>query len=202
MKSQINFNKLPLIFLFLFFCPLVLLSINNPVEIKKGMVLVYQFENNNQKNDFIVTVEDFKTTLTFSFKMTNQKRTSGKISLSKEALKNAIAQYNYFQSNDVALDNQTSIWVSKKVWKNIKKKKKCFISTNSGELSLKELEFVNNQNYPLQMNGNDSILNVMYCITKDSNAYKYWILDDPNNPLILKMELNFSIELIEIKYLN
>jgi hypothetical protein len=204
MKSKFIFIGIFLIniLLFLPFTSISRTTKSNPIALKKGLVLIYQVDNQDQKYDFVVTVEKYDTALMFSFKMTNQRRTSGKITLTGKALNSAIAQYNYFQSNEVTLDNQTSIWVSKSVWKKVKKKKKCSISTNSGVMNLKELDFVNNQGYNLLLNGNDTIIDVIYCVTNDSNAFKYWILDDPKNPLILKMELNFTLELKEIKYLD
>lgn len=171
-------------------------------SLTKGMVLVYQVDNQNQKYNFTINLEEISPSIVFTFKMSNARNTSGKITISKEALKNAVAQYNYFQNNEVTLDKQTTVWISKKVWTNLKKRKKSNISTNSGEMNLKLLEWVNNQDYSVIMNGNELSLKSMYCITKDSNSYKYWILDDVNNPLILKMELNFSIELKEVKYKN
>jgi hypothetical protein len=169
-------------------------------SLSKGMVLVYQVDNQNQKYNFTINIEEISPSIVFTFKMSNARNTSGKITITKEALKNAVAQYNYFQNNEVTLDKQTTVWISKKVWTNLKKRKKSNISTNSGEMNLKLLEWVNNQDYPIIMNGNELSLKSMYCITNDSNSYKYWILDDVNNPLILKMELNFSIELKEVKY--
>jgi len=169
-------------------------------SLKKGMILIYQVDNQNQKYDFTINLEEIDPSIAFTFKMSNVRKTSGKITITKEALKNAIAQYNYFQNNEVTLDKQTTVWISKKVWTNLKKRKKSNISTNSGEMNLKLLELVNNQDYPILMNGEEFALKSMYCMTKDSNSYKYWILDDVNNPLILKMELNFSIELKEVKY--
>lgn len=170
--------------------------------LKKGTILIYQVDNQDQKYDFTINVEEISPSIVFTFKMSNTRKTSGKITITKEALKSAIAQYNYFQNNEITLDKQTTVWISKKVWNNLKKHKKSNISTNSGEMNLKLLELVNTQDYPILLNGEDIILKSMYCITKDSNSYKYWILDDVNNPLILKMELNFSIELKEVKYKN
>lgn len=170
------------------------------LSLKKGMILIYQVDNQNQKYDFTINIEETTPSIVFNFKMSNSRKTTGKITITKEALKNAIAQYNYFQNNEVTLDKQTTIWISKKVWNEIKKRKKSNISTNSGEMNLKLLEFVAAENFPVQVNGEEIALQSMYCITKDSNAYKYWILDDVNNPLILKMELNFSIELKGVKY--
>lgn len=168
--------------------------------LKTGTTLVYQVENQNQKYDFTINIEEITPSIVFTFKMSNARKTSGKITITQEALKNAIAQYNYFQSNEVTLDKQTTVWVSKKVWNNLKKRKKSEISTNSGEMNLKTLELIKSQDFPVTMNGQELALSTMYCVTNDTNAYKYWILDDINNPLILKMELNFSIELKEIKY--
>lgn len=170
--------------------------------LKKGMTLIYQVDNISQKYDFTINIEEITPAIVFSFKMTNARKTAGKITITKEALKNAIAQYNYFQSNEVVLNKQTTVWVSKKVWNNLKKKKKSDISTNSGEMNLKTLELVKSQDYPLLLNGEELSLTSLYCVTSDTNAYKYWILDDINNPIILKMELNFSIELKEVKYPN
>ena len=107
--------------------------------------------------------------------MSNKTKTSGKITITKEALKSAIAQYNYFQSNEIVLDKQTTIWVSKKVWTNLKKRKKCNISTNSGDMNMKTLEFIGIQDYPVVINKEEQSLSSFYCITNDSNAFKYWI---------------------------
>ncbi len=191
-------------------CIIVMITIINTISmaqspiftLKKGMTLIYQVDNVSQKYDFTINIEEITPAIVFNFKMTNARKTAGKITITKEALKNAIAQYNYFQSNEVTLNKQTTVWVSKKVWNSLKKKKKSTISTNSGEMNLKTLELVNSQDFPILLNGEEKSLNSMYCVTSDTNAYKYWILDDINNPIILKMELNFSIELKEVKYQN
>ncbi len=167
--------------------------------LKGGTTLIYEVENQNQKYDFTINIEEVSPAIVFTFKMSNKTKTSGKITITKEALKSAIAQYNYFQSNEVVLDKQTTVWVSKKVWNNLKKRKKSIISTNSGDMNMKTLQFIEIQNYPVVIDKEEQSLSSFYCITNDSNAFKYWILNDINNPLILKMELHFSIELKEIK---
>lgn len=179
-----------------------IISQTNEFILKKGTILIYEVENQNQKYDFTINIEEVSPAIVFTFKMTNKTRTSGKITITKEALKNAIAQYNYFQSNEIVLDKQTTVWVSKKVWNNLKKRKKSIISTNSGDMNMKTLEFVEIQNYTVTMDKEEQTLSSFYCITNDSNAFKYWILNDINNPLILKMELHFSIELKEIRTKN
>jgi hypothetical protein len=185
---------------FISVCSVQSMAQNQKFTLKAGTILIYEVESQNQKYDFTINIEEITPSIVFTFKMSNARKTSGKITITKEALKNAIAQYNYFQSNEVTLDKQTTVWVSKKVWNNLKKRKKCNISTNSGEMNLKTLELIKSQDFPVKMNDQELSLTTMYCVTNDTNAYKYWILDDINNPLILKMELNFSIELKEIKF--
>ncbi len=172
----------------------------NEFALKKGMTLIYNVENQNQNYDFVILLEEISPSIIFTFKMSNKTKTSGKITITQEALKNAIAQYNYFQSNEITLDKQTTVWVSKKVWTNLKKRKKSDISTNSGEMNLKKLEFIKLEDYSVIINNETKEVSSFYCITNDSNSYKYWILNNPNNALILKMELNFSIELREVRY--
>ena len=105
---------------------------------------------------------------------------------------------NRFAGGYKLLDNQTSVWISKKLFNDLKLGKAVEIDMGNGQketfqyVSLETFSFGNKED------GVPHNLSVFIIGSKDSKK-EIWIHDDPNNRLIVRMILDFRIDLIDWK---
>ena len=162
--------------------------------LKKCTGLTYHVNYNAVEYDFIIDSLVVKNDIAFKWKMTEPLITAGKVKISKPALDTATGFNNFFSDNsNLDLTDKTTVWVSKKIYKAIKKGASVSIDAGSGR---EKLTFINNEKITAKFNGSNKTFNVLYATTPSGN--KFWILDDPANPIILKMYLGWTIEIKEI----
>jgi hypothetical protein len=143
--------------------------------------------------DFVVTVKKLGTEVEFDYKMSNSSGTAGTVTIKEKGFAEGIAQNNYFGGGPLVLEDKTTVWVSKKVYAALKENKPLVINAEGEESTLK---FVKNDKWTVTLEGKAVELPVLYGET--DKGQKFWILDDPENPVICKMEISFTIELKEI----
>jgi hypothetical protein len=162
--------------------------------LKKCTSLTYHINYNAIEYDFILDSLKISNDISFSWKMTEPMTASGKVFITKFALDTATVMNCFFadSSNDT-LTSATTVWVSKKIYKTMKKGGSLFIDAGLGR---EKLSFKSKEKLTSKVNGKNNSFDVFYCASASGN--KFWILDDPSNPLILKMYLGWTIEIKEI----
>lgn len=143
--------------------------------------------------DFVVTVKKLGTEVEFDYKMSNASGTAGTVTIKEKGFAEGTAQNNYFGGGPLVLEDKTTVWVSKKVYTALKENKPLVINPEGEEATLK---FVKNDKWTVTIEGKPVELPVLYGET--DKGQKFWILDDPENPVICKMEISFTIELKEV----
>ena len=201
--------------LFLFICTLFALQANAQVKleniVKPGTKLIYAVEAGGKKYDFIVTVKDLKGS-SFDWEMTDPVNISGTIIHTPKALANANTMYNFFQPGTKKLDDKTlSVWLSKKVYEHLSKtagkpikiyvygpgKDPLDMGTFTGSVPLEVIIDGKTENIstelvkPLVLSGRDYV--------PDDKDEFFSFYDSPSFPIILRLNLDFSISLKEIK---
>jgi hypothetical protein len=159
--------------------------------LKAGAVLTWKLD---MGYDFGATVKALTPDLVFDYKMTNDSGTAGTVTIKEAALKDSTVQHNYFMGGPLTLENETTVWVSKKVYKALKTAEPLVISPDAINETLK---FVKTEKYAVTLDGKPAELDVLYGET--DKGHKFWILDNPDNPIICKMVISFTIELKDIK---
>ena len=167
------------------------------INLKKDLLLTYEAITPHGVYDFKVKVEEVKQEIIFKFWMTNEQKSNGRVILLEEAIKEAFGQYNNFNQKEIALKNLTSIWISQFVYRSLKNDGKAFISTSHDLTDLTELSVKKIQNYEVKLDGKKVSFPAMYCETKKDN--QYFIYDNPINPLIFHMKLDFELKLKDIR---
>ena len=83
---------------------------------------LYKVKFGEAEYDFKVTdaVVDMNTGISFHWAMNINESMNGKVDISKDALLNAHQQMNRFSAGDHHLTDQTTVWVSKEVFNQIK----------------------------------------------------------------------------------
>lgn len=166
-----------------------------------GMAYDYAVNFKGDKYNFYVSnilLLDYYAS--FNYVMDNDNQTRGEVLMSEDAYANATDLYNYFSGGKVTLDKQTSVWLSQKLFKEIKEKGKVVMSTDKS--SPKTYKVVKakkdaDKYYKVHVNGEYRNIPCIQIVSEDGSQ-KLWITDNPENPIILKMDIGFSIELFSV----
>lgn len=167
---------------------------NSNTWLMSGDTLVYNINNYGNQYDFIITNLQIENNIAFDWLMTNQDQLKGSIVMSRYALDTATFLKNYFNDGESVLTDKTTVWASTKVYNAIKKKKPVSVNAGNGNAIL---EFKEKKEFTFSLNDQPKTVKVLYAETK--SAEKFWILDDPKNPLILKMDLGWTVTLTKVE---
>ncbi len=161
--------------------------------LKNGSSLSYHVVFNAIEYDFIVDSLTLAADVSFNWKMTEPMVMDGSILIKKNALDTATSFYNYFSGGNLVFEDKTSIWVSKKVFKAIKKGSSIVVDAGTGR---EKLLFVAKENILVNINGHQKSLETLKSVTESGKII--WILNNPANPIIIKMNLGWTIVLKEV----
>lgn len=184
--------------LFTLICVLFALATSaQTLALKPGSVLTYAVNANGSNYNFIVTIMGIGDNLVFDYEMTAPAATSGNVTLTASALATASAQTNMFSGGSITLADKTTVWLSKTVFNGLKKDFQARISCDGGQ----PVTLLNNyeDQYRVIVDNKEARLNIFYAEEQSGKPFKYWILNDAANPLIVKMDLGWTIELIDVK---
>lgn len=167
-------------------------------EIKVNSQLAYNVDFRGQKYQFVVDVQKKSPDLVFKYNLTMGGGMEATVTVTEEAMKTAINQQNYFNGADRTLNTETTVWVSKKVFNEIKNSGKTIIGNAQGMGAFKADEYTltGTVDFNAMVNGEEVKLKALHI--KAANDYQYWIWDNAKDPLILKMDLGWGISLKEI----
>jgi hypothetical protein len=184
-----------------FSCPAVMADVQ-PIQQR---TYIYEVIFQGKTYDFRVTNPkvDMASGVSFKYKMTGDVGINGIVRMTKAATDTAHVQMNMFGGSDYDLEDQTSVWLSNAVFNELKTKGESFIQAST--YSAQVFEVVNDEStqeddfYTVKVDDQDKYIKCIKIASKDgADGQEIWINDDPKNPLILKMKLDFSIELKQI----
>lgn len=165
--------------------------------LKAGSVLTYLVSANGKTYNFIITIKNWDGDRVFDYEMTAPVSQTGNVTITSAAMSNASGQHNIFGGGPISLSDKTTVWFSKMVFDGLKKDFQARISCDGGS----PVTLLNNYEdiCAVKVDGKETRLKVIYAEEQSGKPYKYWILDDPANPLILKMDLGWTIQLTDVK---
>ena len=182
----------------LFNCPQIM------ADVKPNMQRTYIYEVffNDMKYDFRVSNPkvDMESGVSFKYKLTGDVGYDGTVNINKEAIATAHDQMNKFGKETIELSTKTSVWISKEVFNEFKTNGYSSINANDWE-GTKEFQLVSEKDsedsyYPVTVDDEIKYVKCIKVLAK--NGEELWINDDVNNPIILKMKVDFSIELKQV----
>lgn len=181
----------------LFDCPQIMADVT-PTPAR---TYIYNVNFQNRDYDFRVSSPNVNMDegASFRFKMTGDNSITGKVIIGKEALATAHDQNNNFTNGDLSLTDKTSVWVSKEVFKELKEKGSSVMGADSWgakEYSVVDNNSTDSKYYPVNIDGENLYIKCIKVVSEDGQ--EIWIADDAENPLILKMNISFVIELKEV----
>jgi tetratricopeptide (TPR) repeat protein len=174
-------------------------DIQKTIDMSKYKTLTY----NIGTDEFTVNVDQFnysggiKVSWTRSTPVSTAKLDLGKFMITKAALDSAYFQTNFFENNsDVTLDKTITMWLSKLQVSDLSKDSMTKIGPTNAALSVYKL--VGHEQLEILDEANKDIY--LDCIVLSDGTNKICYLNDPKNPLIVKMELeSFTIFLAKIE---
>lgn len=161
---------------------------------KNGSTLYYKVTTPDKKYDFIAGDLKLDKDLAFSWSMSEPVKSKGKVFMASGAINEATSVINYFKDGTSQnLETETTVWLSRKVYKSLKSQTSTDISIDGTKETLK---YAGTEKYTFTLDGEAVTIEVLKATTPTNN--KLWILDNPEFPLIIKMELAFTIELVKV----
>ena len=158
--------------------------------------------------DFLVSNPKGNTDTDFEFDwaMSNNDEMKGHIKLTKEAMEKAIAQNNYFGAGlkNATLNDKTTVWISKTVFDGLIKNNSAKMDVGNGEeLFTVIADKQDNRDQDafedkVTVRGSEKYVNTLH-VKNDDGSRQLWILNDAKNPMIIKMDLGWSITLKSIE---
>ncbi len=170
--------------------------------LKRGDKLIYEVNANGNKYDFMVILNEFnyEKGIDFNYEMTNAKRTKGHVMISREAKSGAKKYINYFAGGDLILTDASSVWMSYENFMDMSTKKTVMTFDNGIEETFYRPE--NDETRPTIIYKGKIVKLDAFIINnaQDGKGAKTLTIQNTSaNPLIIKMDIGFTIELKEIK---
>jgi hypothetical protein len=168
------------------------------LKLKNSDVLVYEVNQSGSVYHFEVTIKEIREAVVFDWGMP-EKDISGEVTLEKQAREQATAYLNYFSDGSEKVFTDTStVWLSRKNYNELKKGNTILTLDNNGAERFDKKE---NSTLGIMYKGKPMTLKMFRTDNGKTNTdqRQLWILDQAAQPLILKMNLGWTIELKEIK---
>jgi hypothetical protein len=167
----------------------------NDTWLKTGSALNYSVQAGTKNYEFNISDLLITNDIAFSWKMTAPVNTSGKVSMNIDAIDTSKTMVNYFSDKSVQnLTDKTTVWLSRKVYKLLLGQQAVNMTIDNQKETIK---YLRNEKYTLTIDGAKTEVDVM--VAGSDAGSTFWILNDPKNPLIVKMNLAFTIELKSVK---
>jgi hypothetical protein len=171
-------------------------TINADIAIKPGDKLVYEVNFRGDIYNFEVLVKSLgENGISFSYDMPS-KGNKAAIVITANAVKNAVVYNNYFNGQDQTFTDKSTVWLSQKNFTESLAGKTSMDMGSGNESFIKKEEV----SFSYKKSGKDIAAKGLR-LDNGKNSIdqrQLWILNSKTNPLILKMNLGWTIELKEI----
>lgn len=168
------------------------------INLMEGSDLLYEVKAGDKTYNFDININHFGNHISFDFDLGSEK--SGTVYIEENALENATDLYNYFGNGYEELSEKTAIWISKKMFKELKAGKPVNIGLGNYNSEREIFILKGTETYSFGNKGDGMPYNILvFVITTKNNKKEIWIADDIENRLIVKMNLDFKIDLIDFK---
>jgi hypothetical protein len=176
-------------------------SSKQPFEYGLNTLLKFKVNYSGSEYWLKVKLRSYGDSCNFLFSMTNDSRTEGSVSIGKKALESANAHDNYFYSGHKELQQKTTVWMSRNSYRQLKQNGKTVIVPSyrdsvTIQVQTTEKISVNIDDKPVML----SVIKAKG--TSKSGEKEYWILDDPNFPLIMYMNLGWTVQVESIVHME
>ncbi len=170
------------------------------------------WEVNSGGNTYDFVVSDVKGSVDgdviFDWAMNSDGDMKGHIVITKDAMEKAVAQNNYFGPSlkNATLTDKTTVWLSKAVINGLQKEGKVKIDVGMGNgeevftVVPDGMDFRDETPFDekVSIKGASKYLNTLH-IRNEDGSRQIWVLNDAANPMIIKMDIGFTIVLKSVE---
>ncbi len=158
-------------------------------EFTQGTVMVFRSVTRGYEYNFVLRIAQFRPGCYFEWEgQSNQ----GTVYLKPQAVEEA-RKYNsqrLFQNGiDAESAEETTYWFSRALLSEVKQKRKASIFLDSLKT---QISLVAEETFTLSVNQKKVSLSAV--VLKDGRGGQWWILDNPDNPLVLQRKINSFTE--------
>lgn len=167
------------------------------LKLKEGSELMYKVTNGTDSYFLTVTIKATEPDRSVTYTLSGGKFDIGSVTITKAALDNAVTINTDLTGGVLSLSNETTLWFSRAVYNGLKRDFQARFGSKGQAFTL-----LNNyeDEYKVVVDGKSTALNIIYAEEQSGKPYKYWVLNDENNPLLIKLvDWALTIELQEVK---
>lgn len=165
---------------------------------RPGTVLTYDVDMGGKQYKFIVTLKKSGDEISFDWKMTEPVNKSGAVNMSPTAVKNADALFNYFAGGTSNLEKETSVFLSKKVFDDVAANAETLLKVNGASDTATRMSNTIGE-FNFNLNGNLIAVPAWELEGGSEIKYKVFAIESRQFPLIVQMNLGWTITPTEIK---
>ncbi len=165
---------------------------------KPGAVLTYDVNMAGKKYQFIATLKKLGNEIAFDWKMTDPINKTGSVAMSATAVSKADALFNYFTGGESKLEKETSMFISGKTFNDAATNFQASLKVNGQSDTATVLSSTVAE---LGVTVNGDFLSIPGIELQGGSDLKYTIgvVETQRFPLITRMDLGWTIQLMEIK---
>jgi hypothetical protein len=170
---------------------------DDTLTITNGMILKYKIVQGPDSIRLNIMIKEVSDRVIFDFILRSKNSFYGRVIMTPNALMNGTRQYNYTVKGDVTLDDGTAVWMSQYVYSTLKDIGEIKYAPNGKEQVYKRIKY---QNYDVIKDGK-KISIPAFLVESDGNPKDMFLIaDNKKFPIILRMNLGFVFDLVEIGY--
>jgi hypothetical protein len=167
------------------------------ILLTEGTGLNYEVTAGGQKYPFDIKIKEYSgKEISFDWNMGEAK--NGTIEMGEKTLASSKNLFNYFSGGYRKLESETSVWISTELFKELKSGAPVEIGLGNG---VKEtFKYQGSETYSFGNKEEGVPYNIpVFTVATEDGKKEIWIVDDPQNRLIVMMNLDFRIDLVGYK---
>jgi len=152
--------------------------------------LIYDVNAGGSEYNFAVKIKSLNPGFNFVWQMPNESGDYGSVKINAAAMATSKKMYNYFRGGDETLKDATSVILSKAAYQDIITKKKVILWDGDKKILF---ENPDETDFTFMINGEEKTVKAIYIAATNGNDMV--VLKNPAYPLILRMNLGWTIKL-------
>ncbi|HCR49550.1 MAG TPA: hypothetical protein DIW24_07975 [Bacteroidetes bacterium] len=188
------FKKTALLFLVAFWTMAFVSAQDAPISVKKGAKYTYDVNFGGTKYQFIMEITGADKSVEYKWNMTLGPQYKGHVSLRIPAMNKAMALDNFYNPGNKKLEDFTAGFISREAYELFTKGKTIQFNAGSGKKKFTAQPTTEVTTFKM----GDKVLDALYVVSEDGKE-KLWITKNDQHPLILKMEIGWTISLSKIE---
>lgn len=169
-------------------------------KLNKGDKLIYDVRHKGDLYYYTVEIVEYGSKYIYRWEMGEPKNKKGSVEIKPKAMRQSMQLITRVKSNEhLKLEDATILWISKSLLKLLQSNSEPEITID--EATENKLKVLQKSNFSFRYKGATLTSEVL----EVSNQKKFFdlkefsVLNNPENPLIVKLNMGFTAKLIEIK---